>query len=90
MTEAIGYRCLACLDHTLSREFDVSHLSKTCPSCGTFGRFVNENVYDQFQAFEESPPESVEWDRLEREEKLMLSERVTRTTRTIDEFELKE
>lgn len=90
MTEATEYRCLACLEATVSREFDVSHLSRTCDSCDTFGRFINENVYEQFQAFESSPPEAVEWDRLEREEKLMLSERVTRTSRSIDEFELRD
>ncbi len=82
------YRCLTCLEHVITRGFDVSHLSVTCEDCGEFSRFINDRVYDQFLAFEDEPPENLEWERLERAEKLMLSERVTRTTRTVEDFEI--
>jgi hypothetical protein len=82
------YRCLGCLEHTLTRPFDVSHLSITCPVCDEFQRFVNQDVMDQFQAFEEDPPESIDWDRLERMEKLMVSDQVVREGRSIEDFSL--
>jgi hypothetical protein len=84
------YRCLNCLEHTVSRGFDVSHLSVTCPVCGSFERFVNDGVYQQFENYEESPPEDLAWDRLDRTEKLMISERVVRTTRSITDFNIEE
>jgi len=80
------YRCLGCLEHTVSRGFDTSHLSVTCRSCGSFERFVNEAVFEQFRAFEESPPASLEWSRLEREEKLLISEGVARRGRSAEDF----
>jgi len=80
------YRCLACLEHTLSRGFDTSHLSVTCPVCDSFERFVNEAVFEQFRAFEESPPESLEWSTLDRVEKFRISEAVTRRGRSIEDF----
>ncbi|WP_049984199.1 hypothetical protein [Halorubrum sp. BV1] len=82
------YRCLGCLDHTLDRAFDTSHLSVTCPSCESFERFVNEAAYQTFRGFEESPPDELDWARLEREEKLLISERVTRTTKTLADFDV--
>ncbi|OYR64975.1 hypothetical protein DJ71_22540, partial [Halorubrum sp. E3] len=75
MSRTRTYRCLNCLEHTVSREFDTSHLSVTCPNCDSFERFVNEAVYQQFQAFEESPPTEIDWDRLDRMEKLVVAER---------------
>jgi hypothetical protein len=80
------YRCLACLEHTITRGFDTSHLKTQCSHCDSFGRFLNEAVFDQFQAFEQTPPESMQWDRLDREEKLLVSEQIVRRGRTIDEF----
>jgi phage FluMu protein Com len=80
------YRCLNCLEHTLTRPFDVSHLSITCPVCDEFQRFVNDDVYDQFRAFEEDPPESLEWDRLGQLEKLAISDGVVRSGRSIEDF----
>ncbi|MFQ3283357.1 MAG: DNA-directed RNA polymerase subunit RPC12/RpoP [Natronomonas sp.] len=80
------YRCLTCLEHTLSREFDTSHLSVRCPVCSSFERFVNEAVFEQFRAFEESPPESLEWSTLDRGERLMISEAVTRRGRSVEDF----
>lgn len=82
------YRCLGCLDHTVTREFDVSHVSMACPSCGEFERFVNAAVLETFDAFEESPPPDFDWDRLDRMEKLVVAERVTRTDRTVDDFDI--
>jgi DNA-directed RNA polymerase subunit RPC12/RpoP len=82
------YRCLTCLEHTLSRGFDTSHLSVTCPVCGSFERFVNEAVFEQFRAFEDSPPESLEWSTLERGERLMISEAVARRGRSIEDFSI--
>lgn len=82
------YRCLSCLEHTESRDFDVSHVSTTCANCGEFGRFVNEAVVEQFWAFESSPPENLEWESLDREQKLFVSERVARTDRSVEAFEV--
>ncbi|TKX78335.1 hypothetical protein EXE53_21765 [Halorubrum sp. SD626R] len=82
------YRCLGCLDHTLDREFDTSHLSVTCPSCESFERFVNEAVFQTFREFEESPPEEFDWARLDRTEKLLIAERLTRTTKTLSDFDV--
>lgn len=88
MTRERTYRCLDCLEHTLSRPFDVSHLSVTCPVCESFQRFVNQDVYDQYLAFEEDPPDHLEWSRLGEAEKLMLSDGVVREGRDVDEFEI--
>jgi hypothetical protein len=87
MTERT-YRCLNCLEHTLTRPFDVSHLSITCPVCGDFQRFVNEDVHEKFQDFEADPPEHLDWDLLERTEKLMVSEQIVRQGRSIEDFDL--
>ncbi len=90
MSRSRTYRCLNCLEHTLSREFDTAHLSVTCPNCDSFERFVNEAVFQQFQAFEESPPAELDWGRLDRMEKFLVSERLVRSTKTIADFELVE
>lgn len=80
------YRCLHCQDHTVARAFDVSHISTTCPVCESFERLVNERVVDQFRALEDSSPESLDWDRLDRTEKLFVAERVARRGRDASEF----
>lgn len=90
MTPQLTYRCLNCLDHVLTRSFDVSHLSTTCPECGSFERFVNDAVYEQFEAYEADPPEGIDWDRLDRQEKLAVSEQVVRKGRSIEDFSLEE
>ncbi|GAB7010572.1 hypothetical protein [Halorubrum trueperi] len=90
MSRTRTYRCLNCLEHTASREFDTSHLSVTCPNCDSFERFVNEAVFRQFRAFEESPPVELDWERLERTEKLFISERLVRSTKTLDDFDVVE
>ncbi len=72
----------------MSREFDTSHLSVTCPNCGSFERFVNDAVFQQFRAFEESPPAELDWARLDRTEKLMVSERLVRSTKTLADFDV--
>ena len=84
------YRCLNCLEHSIERAFDTSHLSMTCPNCDSFQRFVNEAVFKQFRAFEESPPSELEWSRLDRTEKLVVCERLVRSTKTIDDFAVAE
>ena len=88
MSRTRTYRCLNCLEHTVSREFDTSHLSVTCPNCESFERFVNEAVYEQFRAFEESPPADLDWERLDRTEKLVVAERLARSTKTIEDFDI--
>lgn len=90
MSADCTYRCLECLDNTVTREFDVSHLSLMCQACDTFGRFVSEAVYVQFQTFEKSPPDTLDWERLDRLEKLVVCERVVRTDHTIEDFEIEE
>ena len=62
----VSYRCSDCLDHAVSREYDVSHLSMSCPSCGEFARFVHGDVLDRFREFEGSPPADLDWERLDR------------------------
>ncbi len=82
------YRCLGCLEHTISRPFNTSHLSVTCPNCDSFERFVNEDVYQQYESFEASPPAELDWERLDRTEKLLVCERLVRSTKTIADFEI--
>lgn len=89
-THTHTYRCLGCLDHTAVREFDVSHVSVTCPVCESFERLVNDRVVDQFEAFEESPPTDLDWDRLDRREKLFVAERVARRGRDASAFDVAE
>ncbi|MFB6126505.1 MAG: hypothetical protein ABEJ79_04300 [Halolamina sp.] len=80
------YRCLNCESQTVSRSYDVSHLSTTCSNCGSFGRFINDAVFAKYESFEESPPTELEWDSLDRTEKLLISERVVRTDRSPADF----
>lgn len=80
------YRCLDCVEETITRNFNTSHLKTQCSRCDSFSRFINEAVFDQFQAFEESPPEPIQWSLLDRTEKLVISEQVVRRGRSIDEF----
>lgn len=82
------YRCLDCLEGTVDRAFDTSHLSTMCSECGSFERFINETVFDQFQTFEKSPPESLQWPQLDRSEKLIISEQVVRKGRSIEDFSI--
>lgn len=81
------YRCATCLEATITRTFDVSHLSKTCPECDSFERFVNDDVYDQYRAFEESPPDHLDWEALSRAEKFAVSDGVVRQGRSVEDFE---
>jgi DNA-directed RNA polymerase subunit RPC12/RpoP len=82
------YRCLNCLEETVTRSFDTSHLSRRCPDCGSMERFVNEAVYEQFKSFEAAPPAALEWDQLSRTERLLVSERVVRTDRSVEDFDI--
>lgn len=85
---SVSYRCSACFDHTLTREFDVSHLSVQCPNCGEFARFVHEGVLEQYEAFEESPPADLDWERLGRMEKFVVAEGLVRQGKTLDDYDV--
>ena len=41
----------------------------------------------QLEAFEAAPPPALDWERLSRTERLLVSERVARTDRTVEEFD---
>ena len=88
MSRTRSYRCLNCLDHAVTRSFDTSHLSMTCPNCGSFERFANEAVIERFESLEASPPSEFDWDRLERREKLLVAERLARTDKTLADFDV--
>lgn len=85
-----AYRCSNCLDRTVTRGFDVSHISMRCPDCGAFARFVNEAVFDQYRAFEESPPAKLDWERLDLPEKFMICDQIVREGRSVEDFEVSE
>lgn len=74
------------MEHTVTRGFDVSHVSLSCEACGEFGRFVNERVLEQFEAFEADPPEALPWADLDRMQKLVVAEGVARRGRSVEEF----
>ncbi|ELZ48180.1 hypothetical protein C463_01281 [Halorubrum californiense DSM 19288] len=88
MPRTRSYRCLNCLDHAVTRSFDTSHLSMTCPNCGSFERFANEAVIERFESLEASPPSEFDWERLERREKLLVAERLARTDKTLADFDV--
>lgn len=87
MTERT-YRCSNCREHSVTRDFDVSHLSVTCDNCGEFARFVNSRVVEQFERLEDDPPDHLDWERLDRTEKLLISERIARKGHSIEDFEI--
>lgn len=72
----------------MTRDFDVSHLSRTCDECGEFGRFVNTIVLDQLDALDADPPEELHWEHLERPQKFVIAERLTRHGYAIDDFDI--
>jgi len=82
------YRCSSCLDHALTREYNVSHFSIRCPNCGEFARFVHAGVLEQYEAFEASPPEGLDWERLDRMEKFVVAEKLVRQGNTLEDFEV--
>ncbi|MFW6000142.1 MAG: hypothetical protein ACOCPY_01660 [Halorubrum sp.] len=88
MSRTHTYRCLSCLDEVVTRAFDASHLSRTCPNCDSFERFANQSVIEQFEALEASPPAGFDWERLERREKLLVAERLARTEKTLADFDV--
>lgn len=83
-----AYRCLECLDGEVTRPFDVSHVERTCEQCGAFARFVHEGIVAQFRTFEESPPEGLDWDRLDRLEKFYVCNGLVREGKSIEDFEV--
>lgn len=84
----VAYRCSSCLDHTLTRAFDVSHLSVKCPNCGEFARFVHEGILERYEAFEESPPADLDWEQLGRMEKFVVVEGLVRQGKTLDDYDV--
>lgn len=88
MSDGFEYRCVACLDATISRPFDVSHLSRTCEECGEFDRFINTVVIEQFDALEADPPADLPWAELDRTRKFLIAERLSRKGHSIDDFEV--
>lgn len=84
------YECLNCKEFSVSRGFDVAFLSVTCEICDSFERLVNGSILDQFRAFEESPPDEFDWTRLDHKEKLMVSEKIVRQGRSVEDVEITE
>jgi hypothetical protein len=82
------YRCLSCRDETVERGYNVSHIKQTCDTCGEFGRLIHDGVYQQFQEFEESPPDGLDWERLSQMEKFIVAEKMVREGKSIDDFEI--
>lgn len=80
------YRCLSCLEDTVTRSYDVSHLTRRCGACGEFDRHVNQRVLDQYDAFEADPPDALDWGSLDRTRKLLVAERVARHGRSVESF----
>lgn len=72
----------------MTREFDVSHLSRTCPVCGEFDRFVNTVVVERFNALAADPPAHLHWEHLDRLRKWLIAERLSRKGHTIDDIEV--
>ncbi|AXG07164.1 hypothetical protein DU500_12425 [Haloplanus rubicundus] len=88
MSHSSKYRCITCMDETVTREFDVSHLSRTCGVCGEFDRFVNTVVVERFNELDADPPPHLHWEQLDRPRKFLIAERLSRRDHTIDDFEV--
>jgi len=76
------------MEATVTREFDVSHLSRTCPVCGEFDRFVNTVVVERFNALAADPPTHLHWEQLDRLQKWRIAERLSRKDHSIDDIEV--
>jgi len=75
------------MDRTITREFDVSHLNRTCTACGEFGRFVNTAIVDKLDTLNADPPTHLHWDQLDRTQKLLIAEHIVRRGYSIDDFD---
>lgn len=84
----VTYHCSSCFEQTLTREYDVSHFSVTCPSCGEFARFIHGEVLAKVEELEETPPEDFDWGRLSRMEKFVVAEGIVRQGRTLDDYDV--
>ena len=84
----VSYRCANCFDHAVTRAYDVSHLSRSCPSCGEFARFVHGAVLETFEAYEETPPTALDWERLDRLEKFVVAEGIVRRGRSLTDYDV--
>lgn len=83
----VSYRCSNCFEHTVTRDYDVSHLSVSCDACGEFARFVHTDVLDKVQEFEASPPADLDWERLDRIEKFVVAEGIVRQGKTLEDYD---
>jgi len=72
------------MEGTVTRSYDVSHLTRSCDVCGEFERHVNQRVVDQYEAFEADPPEGIDWEGLDRTRKFVVAERVARHGRSVE------
>ena len=72
------------MEGTVTRSYDVSHLTRRCEVCGAFDRHVNQRVIDQYEAFEADPPTALDWDALDRTRKFIVAERVARQGRSVE------
>jgi hypothetical protein len=72
------------MEGTVTRSYDVSHLTRSCDVCGEFERHVNQRVVDQYEAFEADPPEGLDWAGLDRTRKFVVAERVARHGRSVE------
>jgi hypothetical protein len=83
----VTYRCSNCFDHTVTRDYDVSHISVSCDACGEFARFVHTDVLAKFREFEASPPADLDWERLGTLEKFMVAEGIVRQGKTLADYD---
>jgi hypothetical protein len=86
MSGSTEYRCVTCLDETVAREFDVSHVSRTCGVCEEFERFVNTVVIERFNELDADPPPHLHWEQLDRPRKFLIAERLSRKDHSVDDF----
>ena len=82
------YRCLNCLDATVDRGFNVSHLKVTCKECDEFARFVHDGVYQQYQEFEDDSPDGLDWETLSKMEKFVVAEKMVREGKSVEAFDI--
>jgi hypothetical protein len=72
------------MEGTVTRSYDVSHLTRSCDVCGEFERHVNQRVVDQYETFEADPPDGLDWEGLDRTRKFVVAERVARHGRSVE------
>lgn len=84
------YTCEQCLEETVERDFNVSHVIRVCSACGDSHRFINSHVLETHSELEEEPPEGVEWGRLSASDQFRIAERIARYDTTRDDITMEE